>query len=240
MKSFLATFILLMVASSANAMLVNIDFQPVGSAVYDGQGILGGSTDTSWNAVDFGGASNLTFADGTTVSGVNVATSFDASFSNLGAPFNARTNTLLADRLYGTDAFASQTITISGLTANSSYDIVLYNAFFAQTYSIDGQSISATTDPIAATSGNDNFPNWTQGVEYALLGSVVSDSSGQLVIGITPWDGTTAFTPKNSAIAGLQIQGELQIQSVPLPAALYLFTAGLVGLVGIARRKTAA
>jgi len=223
-----------MASSTANAILVNIDFQPSGSTGYNGQGILGSSADTSWNAVDFGGASNLTLSDGTTGSGVNVATTFDASFSNLGAATNPRTNTLLADRLFGNDPLLSRTVTLTGLTANASYNIVLYNAFYAQTYSINGQSLSASTDPIAASSGNNNFPNWTQGVEYAALDSAMSDNSGQLVIVVTPWDGTTDFDPPNSAIAGLQIQ------SVPIPAALYLFATGLAGLAGIAKRKKTA
>ena len=100
MKNCIFTCLLLMATSTANAMLVNIDFQPSGSTGYNGQGILGTGADTTWNAVDFGGASNLTLSDGTTGSGVNVATTFDASFSNLGAANNPRTNTLLADRLF--------------------------------------------------------------------------------------------------------------------------------------------
>jgi len=234
MKNCIFTCLLLMATSTANATLINIDFGPSTSTTYDGQGILGTGADTTWNAVDVGGASNLTLSDGTTGSGVNVATTFDASFSNLEAATNPRTNTLLADRLFGNNATASQTVTLTGLTANASYNIVLYNAFYAQTYSISGQSLSASTDPIAASSGNNNFPDWTQGVEYAALDSAMSDNSGQLVIVVTPWNGTTDFDPPNSAIAGIQIQ------AVPLPAAVYLFGTGLLGLAGMARRKKTA
>jgi hypothetical protein len=240
MKINLLTGLLLMATSTANAALINIDFGPSSSTTYEGQGILGGTTDTTWNAVDFGGASNLTLADDTTGS-VNVTTTFDNSYSNLGAASNPRTNTLLADRLWidAPNNASAQTITFTGLTANSTYNLVLYNGFYAQTYSANGQS--ATTDPFAASSANndidDIFPEegWTTGIEYATLSSVMSDGSGNLVITVTPLDGDNDFsTDLNdiwATVAGVQIQ------SVPIPAAFYLFATGLAGLAGIARRK---
>lgn len=237
MKNCFFASLLLMATSTANATLINIDFGPSSSATYTGQGILGTASDSTWNAADFGGASNLTLADGTTGS-VSVTTTLNNSFSNLPPnTINTRTNTLLADRLWidSPDNASAQTITFTGLTANSAYNLVLYNGFYAQTYSANGQS--ASTDPFAASSANNDFPNWTSGIEYATLSPVTTDGSGNLVITVTPWDGLNDFSTSPTdvwaTVAGVQIQ------SVPLPAAAYLFGTGLLGLAGIARRKKA-
>ena len=234
-----ALFGSLLVTGNAQAMLVNIDFQPSDSEVYNGQGVLGTAADHVWNSVDEFGATNLLLSNGSSGSGISVSTSMDTSYSNLSQTATyVRTNTLLADRIYGSNnnGLGTETIVLSGLTPNSAYSVALYNGFYAQSYSVNGQS--ATTDPVAASSANNDFPNWTAGVEYALLPNVLSDSYGHLVIQTTPIDGVTGFTPRNSAIAALQIQDTSQgVPSVvPVPPALYLFATGIIGLVGIARR----
>jgi len=211
----------------AGAAIVNVDFQPSGSTTYTGQGIFGSVADTHWNAVNEGSASNLTFSDGAS-SSISVASTFSSSYSNLSSYSHA----LLADRLYGTPANATQTITLSGLAANAAFNIALYNGFYAQHYSIEGQSsISASIDPVAAGSANIDFMNWGPGTEYVTLDSVMSNSNGEIVISVTPLDGITAYHPKNSAIAGLQVQ------SLPVPAAVWLFGSGLLCLIAISKRK---
>ena len=91
----------------------------------------------------------------------------------------------------------------------------------------------ATTNP-GEFSANNSYGSWTEGVEYAVLASVMSDSLGELEITVTAYpDGDNIFG-ENSAIAGLQIQ---ESSAVPLPAAAWLFVTGLLGLAGIARRK---
>ena len=219
MKKLAPVFVLLVAGGNANASLVNIDFQPSASTTYSGQGILGTAANTIWNSVDTGGAVNLTFADGS-LSTIGITTSFDSSFSNL----PGATNELLADRLFGSNPLASQSVTITGLAANSQFDIVLYNGFYAQEYSVNGQA--ASTDPVAAGSSSNSFPNWTSGVEYATLSGVMSDFSGSLAIMVTPLDGITDVDPPNSAIAGLQIQA---VSAVTVPATLWLFLSALGG-----------
>ena len=218
----------LLLSANAHAQTINVDFGPLDSAVYAGQGILGGPADTFWNALDSAGATNLAFADGTGgTSGVSLT--FGTEFSNLGFPFNPGTNTLLADRVISLPS-QTETITISGLAANSLFDIVLYNAYYAQEYSITGQPGvgSATTTP-DANSPNADFPNWTEGVEYARLSSAMSDGSGQLQIQDVPIAG--GLFGVNSALAGMQIQ------AVPLPASIWLFGSGLMGFLGMLGRK---
>jgi hypothetical protein len=228
MTVFIAGFIL---ATTANAAVINVDFGNTGIDVYAGRGILGSDTDTFWNAVDSTGATNLSFADSTAgISGVTLT--FDGDFSNVGG---LATNTLLGDRIARIvgDPTVTETITISGLSPNSLFDIVLYNGFYANEYSIVGQPGVGTASVIPdADSPNTDFPNWVEGVEYARLNSAMSDGNGQLQIQDLPIAG--GLYGVNSAVAGLQIQ------AVPIPATILLFGSGLVGLVGIARRKKAA
>ena len=43
-----------------------------------------------------------------------------------------------------------------------------------------------------------------------------------------------------TVLPGGEIRGQVQVSAVPVPAAVWLFGSGLLGLVGIARRKKAA
>ena len=127
MKNIAAAFMILITTGNAHAMLVSIDFQPSGSTLYTGQGILGGSGDTTWNAVDIGGAANLTLADGSGLSAVGVSTGgFTNSYENLTSTTYPASNTLLADRItYLTSEYTATSFTLTGLTPGSLYNIVV-------------------------------------------------------------------------------------------------------------------
>ena len=215
-----------LLTSTANAMLINIDFGPNGSDVYTGQGILGIASDDHWNLVGSVGATGLSFADGSAGT-VDVAVTFSNGHSNNGS------NALLEDDIETSGNIAEQFITISGLTANSIFDIVLYNSSFAQEYSIvDQASVGTASTYPDASSKNTDLADWEEDVEYAWLRSAMSDGNGQLQILDTPIQ--VPDSGYGAAIAGLQIQ---EITTVPVPAAVWLFGSGLLGLVGIARRK---
>ena len=217
-----------LLTTTVNAMLINIDFGPNGSAPYDGQGILGNATETYWNAVNSSGATNLKFADGTAGT-VEVTVTLGSTISNQG------TNALLGDRILG-GVTEQQTISFLDLTPDTKFDIVLYNSYYGQEYSIVDQSGIGTASTLPTENSRDtDFPNWTEGVEYAWLHSAMSDGSGLLQINGLPING--AFWGETSAIAGLQIQ---EVTAVPIPPAVWLFGSGLLGLVGLARRKKAA
>jgi hypothetical protein len=74
---------------------------------------------------------------------------------------------LLSNRLSGIDGTTTRTIALTGLAGSTAYNAELYNGWYAQTYSAEAKS--AATDPFAGTSANNNHPNWTEGVEQAVL-----------------------------------------------------------------------
>ena len=251
MKNCFFACLLFMATSTANAMLVNIDFGPSTSTTYAGQGILGTGLDTTWNSVGVGTAgsaesTNLDYADGSGPSGVAVTVDglWDFEGANLTNPTVSGTNPLLGDRIAYLTPNALATITLTGLTAGQLYDIVLYTGFYAQVYSIiDQPGITATIDPVYPGGASSNYPNWDPGEEYVVLASVVADLSGEVGILVAPFNGINDFPGHPDSGADLNSYAEIagvQIQSVPLPAAVYLFGAGLLGLAGIARRKKTA
>ena len=215
-----------LLTTTVNAMLINIDFHAVGTSdLYEGQGILGGVSDSKWNGVGTSNATNLIDSTGGMTTDVDIAVSF--GFSTSGQQDN---NALLEDRIEGGSS-SDETITISDLKHNSIFDIVLYNGRFSQQYSIDGQPEigTALTSPIS-DSINSDLNDWKINQEYAWLLLATSDDEGKLQINVLS-QGNFA------AIAGLQIQ---EVTAVPVPTAFWLFGSGLMGLFGIASQKKSA
>ena len=67
--------------------------------------------------------------------------------------------------------------------------------------------------------------------------AAVGDTPADLVIGVLgdQWTGADGFTVLNPTFSGATIA----INAVPVPAAVWLFGSGLLGLVGVARRRMA-
>jgi len=175
--------------------LINIDIQG-GGTVYNGQGVLGSPSDTTWNAVGTSGT-DLLFSDGSGSSAVDISiTNYVGSFANA-----QQANPILRDWVYG---FGNvMTITISDLDANSLYDVALYNGFYWQDYTVPGQPgllASTRPDPFIGSAGAPPFPSGT----YGVLEGVVSDASGTITIIDTPVSGGRYGL--SSEISGLQIQ----------------------------------
>ncbi|WP_413907425.1 VPLPA-CTERM sorting domain-containing protein [Desulfobacula sp.] len=230
MKKFLMGLVivisLIVLVGGSNAATINIDFQnpTILTKIYNGQGVLGSGT--YWNAVGHSGATNL-LDDAGNPTGVGVDPSLIQNYANAIPPGDA----LLADRIiFGPDP---GTVLISGLTANSYFDIAAYNGFYSQKYSIAGQGVipAESTSIQSANLNYDNFGSWVEGTHYVILENALSDGNGQITLNIES-------SPSFNYGEAITIAG-LQISQVPVPAAVWLFGSGLVGLAGFRRSRNA-
>ena len=191
---FLASLIVLS-AGSVPAQLIDVDFAqnngpgwggggPNPAPTMSGAAVLGAAGDR-WNGIDVnsGTALPLFHADGspstvtmTFASGGGYdVNSFGGSTPFAGTSYNA----LMENYLY---TGAPETITLSGLAPNSTYDLILYNAADSSAsatgrttfFTVNGLSLTSTWDAASST--------LIAGVDYVEFPSALSDSSGNLVI----------------------------------------------------------
>jgi hypothetical protein len=214
----------LLFASVSQAVVINVDFQGPGGSpsttgiLYTGQGILGGALDTNWNAANIGTTSGLFDGEGN-ATGISVTTSLSGTYGNSG-------NTLLSDRLiFGPNPAM---VSITGLDVNSFYNIVGYNGYFSQLYSIAGHTDESTS--IVSGSWNNSFSNWSEGEQFVQFDNAMSDSLGNINITLSAINNGPYGAAL--AIAGLQIENV----SIPEPSILALMGLGIFGL-GLSRRR---
>ena len=197
-----------------HAQLIDVNFTENSSAgsgggpnpgpTMSGAGVLGAAGD-HWNGISAssGSAIPLISADGsnsgvtmafTSAGGYNV-NDYGGSTPFAGTPYNA----LMQNYLYNNGI--PQTITLSGLAANSTYNLVLYNAANVPAagrttyFTVNGNSQGSTWNG----SSNTLIP----GIDYVDFISALSDSAGNLVI---TWTG-------NGSAEG-DVNG-FQLQAVP-------------------------
>jgi len=93
------------------------------------------------------------------------------------------------------------------------------------------QNINGTDWDITGTNGTLTVSNTTNFLFAESVGGVFSQESSASLLGPNNW--RLVFG------SGAQLQA-VDVRPVPVPAAVWLFGSGLLGLVGIARRKKAA
>jgi aryl-phospho-beta-D-glucosidase BglC (GH1 family) len=204
--------LLLLSAGGLHAQLIDIDFNQNNGVGWGGGGPNPGPTMTGaavlgaagdhWNGINVNTGTGLALfhADGSaspvnltfTSSGGYDANSFSGSSPFAGTPYDA----LMEDYLFASGT--AQTITLSGLAANSSYKVVLYNAANAGAagrttyFTINGNTLASTWDAVSKT--------LIAGVDYVMFPLALSDASGNIII---------TYTGNGSGegdVDGLQIQ----------------------------------
>ena len=201
-------------ASLLEAQLINVDFNENSSAgpgggpnpgpTMSGAAVLGAAGDR-WNGINTSSGSGipLIYANGsaspvtmtfTSAGGYDV-NDYGGSTPFAGTPYDA----LLEDYLY--NGGTQQTITLTGLAPNSTYDLVLYNA---ANVPAAGRTTYFTVNGNTQTSTwNGSSNTFIAGVDYVEFTLALSDGSGSLLV---TWAG-------NGSTEG-DIDG-FQIQAVP-------------------------
>lgn len=203
--------IIFLSAGVLQAQLIDVDFNENSSAgsgggpnpgpTMSGAAVLGKAGDR-WNGIDASSGSGipLIYANGSTSAVTMTFTSaggydvndYGGSTPFAGTPYDA----LMEDYLY--NGGTPQTITLLGLAANSTYNLVLYNAANVAAagrttyFTVNGNAQSSTWDGSSST--------LIAGVDYVEFASALSDGSGNLAI---------TYTGNGSAegdIDGFQIQ----------------------------------
>jgi len=215
----------LLVAATAQAAVVNVDFQDAaesGTVTYVGLAAAPDAAgNTLWNSVKSSGT-DLTASDGT-------ATTIDVALTNtsgVGLPgsTHAGNTDLTRERAMANNSTAN--FTISGLANSASYDIYLYNThfgtagWFGTDYTIGTTTLNANDAgaPPTATDGT----GWTLGDDYVKF-SVTSSASGVITGSWTTDAGGSTW----GMLSGMQI--------VPEPATMSLL--GIGGLLALVRRR---
>ncbi len=98
------------------------------------------------------------------------------------------------------------------------------------------------TSPITNMHFHNGAPGVSGGVDLAIPSPWSSPQVGSAILTATQetnlLSGDWYVNVHTTNFGGGEIRGQVIINPVPIPAAVWLFGSGLLGLVGVARRKT--
>ena len=95
-------------------------------------------------------------------------------------------------------------------------------------------SVNLFNGPIFASGGPDNWIS--KSVSYNVLAEASGGITLQFAVACAPVAGCNA----DIFLDNVTISSDVNVPSVPVPAAVWLFGSGLLGLIGVARRKAVA
>jgi beta-glucanase (GH16 family) len=201
---FFLVGIIFLNAGMVRAQLIDVNFNTnslfsTGGGVTFGPAMSGaavlGEAGDQWNEINVSSGTGipLIYANGgsspvtmtfTSAGGYNVY-SYSGATPFTGTPYVALMENYLYNGRLGT--FAPQTITLSGLAANSTYNLVLYSAADTAAagrtncFTVNGNTLSSIWNGTSST--------LIPGTDYVEFPSAMSDGSGNLVI---TWTGTNS------------------------------------------------
>ncbi len=212
----------------AIALTINIDYDYDGAAQSGAIGVFSSPGGTFWNSVS-GNTSLLDEFGGSTSASVAQWSVTGFSGADVGTVPELFSDTMFVDGPTG----GIDRHNIIGLTAGTLYEIAVYGGVLTNQWGSRAAIVHAGGTSASAEFGyvgtNAALPG-TAGVEYVTFS------------GLTPLDfggGIFGFTITTAAMTNsrLNMITGLEIRTVPVPSALWLFGSGLLGLVGVARRK---
>ena len=210
----------LVFSSSTSASSINIDFgylEGEPASVFGGVGEQG-----FWNQARLGTTSGLIDINDT-VTGVSVDVIAQADGGSSAPQSPGDIDKLLGDNIFtNTTSGGLWEVQFGGLS-DGAYEIIIY----APSNTAVSTGLMTINGVSAGELPGDNPASLIDGISYGIYNTIVS--GGLLDISGT----TTGSAFSHSGLAGVQISPS----PVPLPAAVWLFGSGLLGLVGVAWRR---
>jgi hypothetical protein len=145
--------------------------------------------------------------------------------------------------------FGTATLDDSGLLTLHLTDTstIYWGGTYSYIYTTTAETVMSGIWDGSAFTPNLGKPNWISCIDFGnnpnACSALYPDSSGTatfISVGGTLTTGGGTLTSQLSQVAGIQITNSTYVltPSVPLPAAAWLFSSGMLGLVGLKRRQS--
>ena len=224
-KTFVALVlsVVLTVATSANAAVINIDFGP--GDLYSGTAVAS-DTGTTWNGFGGGAETAASLLDSSGAASVVTFTKSSDSQHSQNGGGTPTSHDLMEDYLHnGNNAEFVGTVTFGNLTIGGSYNLYLYGMGDQTDQFTDFAVAAANGGASGSTTGPARDPLSTPGNYIVLTG--IADGLGDL-----------SYTWSKSAGGYAAHNGvQLEAVTVPEPTAVIMMLGGILGLTFLGWRR---